>query len=154
MGERFGLEKSITPWHAYVIVSAAYVSAQPLIHSPNVSVLRGVGYLTAAMVAFYLGVRVVMAVVSVVEELTSLWPSDILSVQVYCLGFATAEIMQAIQAYNDVTSESFLVWSGEPATGTAIFGLVVVGIPLTAGFGMANWVRLNYLQPGEADIEY
>jgi len=154
MDERFGLDKSVTPWHAYVIVSAAYVSAQPLIHSPEVPLLRGVGFMTAALVGFYLGVRLVMALMAVVEELTSLWPSRILSVQVYCLGFATAEIMQALQAYDEVTSESVLVWSTEPAAGTALFGLVVIGVPLTAGFGMANWVRLRFIQPAEADIDY
>mgnify|MGYP006926866231 FL=1 len=154
MGRRFGLEKSVTPWHAYVIASAAYVSAQPLVHNPDVPMVRGVGYLVAALVGFYLVVRVAMAVMSVVEELTSLWPNRFLSVKVYCLGFATAETMQAIQAYGEVTSESFLVWSSEPATGTAIFGLLVVGIPLTAGLGLANWVRLKFLQPREADIDY
>jgi hypothetical protein len=144
MDRRFGLKKSVTPWHAYVIVSAAYVTAQHPIHNPDVHVALGFGYMTAALVGFYLVVRVAMAVMTVVEELTSLWPNRLLSVQVYCLGFATAEILLAVQAHMLTDNDAF-TWSSEPATGAAIFGLVVVGIPLTAGYALANWVWLNFL---------
>ena len=153
MGRRFGLEKSVTLWHAYVIASAAYVSAQHPIHNPDVAVTRAVGHLIAALVVFYLVVRVAMAAMSVVEERTSLWPSRILSVQVYCLGFATAEILLAVQAHM-LTDTDAATWSSEPATGTAVFVLFTVGVPLTAGFALANWVRLNVVRSRKPDTDY
>lgn len=129
------------------------MSAQPLIHNTDVPITRGLGYMTVALVGFYLGVRVVMAIMTAVEARTSLWPSRLISIQVYCIAFATAEIMQAIRAYDEVTSESFLVWSSEPATGTALSALFVLGVPLTVGFGMANWVRLRFIQPDAAEVD-
>lgn len=146
-----GANRDLTRWHYPVPLLGGYLVAQGPLHGPaalSTAIVSFVG----GVLGTYLLVRLLVAVMGVVERRTSLWPTAVVSVPLYCTAGYIGLLSWAFSNWSRVSTGGY-VWTADPAPAGVAFGLSVVGGPVLLLFSVGNWARLRSQRIATEQIE-